>query len=272
MTRADVATTSGRATLGGLAAAPVAWTILCSFKTDLLSGTPVSWRIGWGLANYRDLRKDAIGAALANSLAIGAAAALLATFLGFAACVALLCGKRTQTLLLLSIPGGRLVPAMVFVLPQFFALQVLGLTETRTGLAILHAFAALPLTVVLLAPAVLRLHRQYGEPAALEGAPAGVYILRILLPALRPVLSLSFVLAFLASWTDFLYAGLVVVGQGVRTVPVVIANLLTSYATLWGRMYAAVSVAIAGSVTFACLALLFWSLRDRQRGVRIRRL
>lgn len=267
-----MATACARAMLWGVAAAPVGWTVLCSFKTDLLGGTPVSWHTAWGLANYRNLEQDAIGAALANSLIIGAAAALLATFLGFAACVALLCGRRPQTLLLLSIPGGRLVPAMVFVLPQFFALQALGLTETRSGLAILHAFAALPLTVVLLAPAVLRLHRQYGEPVALEGASAGAYILRILLPELRPVLALSFVLAFLASWTDFLYAGLVVVGQGVRTVPVVIGNLLTSYATLWGRMYAAVSVAIAGSATFACFALLFWSLRGGRQRAGVRRL
>jgi ABC-type glycerol-3-phosphate transport system permease component len=72
--------------------------------------------------------------------------------------------------------------------------------------SIAHSTLALPLTVLLLYAALREVPRSLAEAAQLDGAGWGRIWLQIFLPLVRPVAFAAGVLAFAASWNEYLYA------------------------------------------------------------------
>jgi multiple sugar transport system permease protein len=113
---------------------------------------------------------------------------------------------------------------------------------------LVHSFSAMSLCLIFISPFLLRLHSTYFDQVQIDGASSYVYLRRILLPQLRGPVLFAFTAAFMLSWSDFLFAGVFVVSEHTRTLPVLISSFLTSYGTAWGPMYAAICTALSGAV------------------------
>lgn len=145
-------------------------------------------------------------------------------------------------------------PAIVTVGPLFLVIRAMGLRDTWWALVVSHTTFALPLTIWVLANFLRELPEDLYRAARVDGCSPWQAFTRILLPLCRPGLTAAAILAFLYSWTEFLYALTFTATEASRTVPVAIVLFPGLHDIRWGEI-AAASVLVTLPVVI--LILLF---------------
>ena len=120
----------------------------------------------------------------------------------------------------------RMFPPVVVVIPLFIIIQKINLLDTRSGLILLHTFFSLPIGVWLLKDFFAEIPKEVEEAAIVDGCSHLGVLLRITLPLAVPGLVAVYILCFILSWGEFLYAVTITYSQG-RTLPVMIAGALS---------------------------------------------
>jgi multiple sugar transport system permease protein len=82
------------------------------------------------------------------------------------------------------------------------------------------------------------------EAARMDGAPIPVILRRILVPLILPGVAAVGVFAFISSWTEYLFASVLILSDANRTVPVGFAGIIGQYQIDWGLLLAGASLAI----------------------------
>jgi multiple sugar transport system permease protein len=78
----------------------------------------------------------------------------------------------------------------------------------------------------------------------MDGAPIPVILRRILVPLILPGVAAVGVFAFISSWTEYLFASVLILSDANRTVPVGFAGIIGQYQIDWGLLLAGASLAI----------------------------
>lgn len=154
------------------------------------------------------------------STEIAGAVALLACLIGWPAARALglyrFRGRRAVQMLLLA-------PIIVPTMAAAMGLQVLfiriGLAGTPTGVVMVQLIPALPYAITILAAAFANFDIDYESQARTLGAGPLRRLWSVTLPQLKGPLTAAALFAFLISWSDYILALLVGVGQ-VQTLPI----------------------------------------------------
>lgn len=235
---------------------PIVWQVVTSLKPDAeLLSLPPLLPSRPTLAHYQALfDEQAFVRVLVNSIGIAllttAAAVTLGTLAGFAlACLPI----RGKPLVLGLVLGCSMFPAIVTVGPLFIGIRALGLRDTWAAVIISHTTFALPLTIWVVTNFMRELPEDLYRAARVDGCTPWQALTHILLPLSRPGLTAAAVLAFLFSWTEFLYALTFTATDASRTVPVAIALFPGLHEIRWGEM-AAASMLITVPVILLVLA------------------
>ena len=247
--------------LAVLWAVPLLWPVVCSFHSTLIGGFPEQLGKDLTLVHYRNLPVGLLTRSVMNSGLAAMLCSLVGTSLSVAVCFGLLCRRYPSVGLFLSVASGRTIPAVLILLPQVLLVRRLGFPESLTLLGLLQSFAGFSTGVFFLAPFAVRLFRDHRDLAQVDGASSWQFFFWVFLPEIRAPLRMVACIAFLSSWTDFLYAGLFAVSDDKLTVPVFISRYLTSYGTAWGSVYASLVF-----TTACCVLILFGSMRAFERG------
>ena len=140
------------------------------------------------------------------------------------------------------------IPGVVPGLPQVAVLsgmyelvRFLGLYDHLGALWMANLVITLPFTVWVLVTFMRQLPRELEEAAAMDGVGVFTLIFRVFVPLLWPALAATGLLAFIASWNEFLFALTFTLSPGQRTVPVAIALLsgASGFELPWGAIMAA---------------------------------
>jgi len=216
-------------------AAPVVLTVFCAavlvpFLSLLLAsvqpaGTPLTGlalpRHGIHLENFAHAWSRAgFGPLLRSSaviaLAVVPAAVLCATLAGYAlATMDVPGGGKLYTYLLL----GLSIPTEVTVIPLYYDLRALGLTNTVPGLALAEIAAFMPFGVFWMRAHFATMPRSLIEAARLDGASSWTTLWRVLMPSSRPAVTTLGVLYFVWSWNQFLLPLILIQDPSRRTAP-----------------------------------------------------
>jgi len=223
-------------------AAPFFWQVLTSLKpeADLLRLPPL-FPESLTLAHYRVVfQQSPLPRALMNSLAIALATTALVVALALPAAYALarlpVPGRRA---LLLAIVGSTAFPQIATVSPLYLMLRAAGLRDTWTALVLAHVSLALPLAIWLLAGFIREIPRALEEAAAVDGAGRLALLRWVIGPLVAPGAASAALLAFLASWNEFLFAYTFTATEASRTVPVALALFPGVFEVPWGDIAAA---------------------------------
>jgi len=173
------------------------------------AGTPVvglawperwSWdnyEQAWSVANFSDLVRHSL------TIAVGVVPAtlVLATLAGYALGTARLPGSNAVAAFFVA---GLTIPVELIVVPLYFDLRSLGLTNSYVGVVLVEIALFMPFSVFW-----MRTHFQSTPPslveaARIDGASPATILLRILLPLARPSLMTLGLLVFMWSWNQFL--------------------------------------------------------------------
>ena len=157
---------------------------------------------------------------------------------------------KFKNLFIISIISTRMMPLVSISIPIYFVLSRLNLLDTYMGLILVHSCINLPLAVLLMKSFYDDIPREIDENAFLDGASKFVILHKLILPLSLGGLSVTFILSFIFSWTEFICA--VMLSQmKIKTLPV--------YASLYKTLpsWDAMSVIISISLVPLFVLLLF---------------
>src|SRR4030095_13363303 len=204
-------------------AIPFFWQLLTSFKPEAeLLHVPPLLPSRLTLAHYRVvIEQSLMPRALGNSLGIATLTTVVSLVAGVPAAYAVarlpIPGKR---FLLLAIVASTAFPQIATVSPLYLLMRALDLRDTWTGLVLVHASFALPLTIWLLAGFIREIPIEAEEAGAVDGAALPGLFRWVVIPLLAPGLAATALLTFLFSWNEFLFAYTFTVSEARRTHPV----------------------------------------------------
>jgi multiple sugar transport system permease protein len=192
-----------------------------------------------------------LGRATLNSLLVCAItvplAVLVAALAGFA--LAQLPPRLARPLLAASFVA-MMVPLTALLVPRFALFRSLGLVDTWAPLVAPALIGVSPFYVLIYYAAFRRIQRELGDAARLEGLSPWQWWRRVAMPLVRPVTAAVAVLAFVATWSDFLNPLVFLFERDLHTVPLALRSLSrldpTNYPLLLaGAVLATVPVVVA---------------------------
>ncbi len=124
---------------------------------------------------------------------------------------------------------GLMIPAEAVVIPLFFDLRAIGLTDTYAAIALPQIAQSVAFGTFWLRSQFRSMPRDLIEAAALDGASPLQTLTRILVPASRPAIVTLIVLVFMWTWNEFLIALVMTPSGHPRTAPLGLANFQGQY-------------------------------------------
>lgn len=140
-------------------------------------------------------------------------------------------------------------PTIVVLVPIYGLFARVGLVDTRTALVIVNVAFALPFSIWMMRSFLASVPKEIEEAAIIDGAPARVILLRIMAPLIAPGIASVGIFTFIASWTEYLFASVLIVSDAKRTIPVGFAGIIGQYQIDWGLLLAGATAATIPVVT-----------------------
>jgi len=211
---------------------------------------------GFYLSNFVEAwTVGGFGRSLGNSIVV--AVIVVGLSLGLAIPAAYAFGTmrfRGSTVLFYLFLLGLMIPAEATIIPLFFDLRTLGLTDTYLAIAMPQVAQSVAFGTFWLRAQFRSMPVSLLEAAALDGAGPLQALTRILAPASRPAIITMLVLVFMWTWNEFLIALIMAPGGNLRTAPLGLANFQGQYTSETALLAAgAVIVALPTVILFLFL-------------------
>lgn len=133
-------------------------------------------------------------------------------------------------------------PGVLLLVPLYDMMSELGLVDELLALIIVDVTLAAPFAVWMLQAFFRTIPQELEEAAALDGATRLGIIVRILLPLAAPGVASIATFAFISSWTEYIFASILILSESNRTLPVGLAGIIGQYQVDWGLLLAGATV------------------------------
>jgi arabinogalactan oligomer / maltooligosaccharide transport system permease protein len=193
------------------------------------------------------------------SLATAAVGCLLALPAGYALARFDFVGKKSGTAVMLAT---QMFPAVASAIPLYVLLNALHLLDTRTGLVVCYASTSVPFAIFQLRGAFETIPKDLEEAAMIDGATRFGAFVRVVLPAARPAIAVTFLFAFMSAWNEFILAATILGREEAFTLPVVLSRYVGEHDADWGRFAAGAIV-----VSVPVMALFYVTQRHLVGGL-----
>jgi multiple sugar transport system permease protein len=228
---------------------PVYWIVVTSFKpeSDSLSWPPRFIPKVVTLDNYRvAFEFKSVFWYMKNSLIISTGSVLVSLVLGCMASWSLAklrWGAKAKKNLLLWIMGLRVMPPIAVAIPIYLIFIHLKLIDSYAGMILAYIFFNLPFVIWLSYGYFKEMPTEIVEAASIDGCGYTRLMARIVVPLTAPGLITVFLLTFMTSWNEFLFA-VKLSAFKVRTLPVLISGFIIDRGLLWGQVCAVATITV----------------------------
>jgi raffinose/stachyose/melibiose transport system permease protein len=240
--------------------APFLLLVLNAFKTstDYSTQGPLAWPTTITLDAFsRYLALVDFPVALANSVVISTLVAFLGTGLALVSSYAIGIGRvRGGGGILAVLLLATMLPHEALIYPLFYGAQATGTLNTVWSVVIIFTVLQAAFGTYLLSSVMSTVPRELLEAAAIDGATRWQILWRIILPVLRPTLSVLVVFFFIWTWNEFYIPLVLLSDQSAQTVPIALA-------TLRGQHSIDITVLNAGSLLSLLPTLVFFLIFQR---------
>lgn len=187
-----------------------------SFTRSMLLLQPDGWSLRW----YREVAESAQWRlALKNSVTIAIIVTPVATALGTAAALGLRhLGGSARTLVAAVLGAPLIIPVIIVATGTYLFFTPLGLTQSLTGIVIVHVVLAAPFVVVTVSGTLTTFDAQLSRAAATLGASPLRAFARVTLPLIAPGVISGALFAFVTSFDEAVVT-LFLASYDQRTVP-----------------------------------------------------
>ena len=148
----------------------------------------------------------------------------------------------------------QMFPATMLLLPFFILLSYLGLINSYIGLIIIYSSTALPFCIWQMKGYYDTIPPSLEESARIDGCSRFQAFYKIILPLSSPALVITALFSFMASWSEYVVAAIILQDPKLYTLPLGLKTFQASLSTQWG-LYAAGAVVVSIPVTILFISL-----------------
>jgi multiple sugar transport system permease protein len=149
-------------------------------------------------------------------------------------------------------------PPLLLAIPLLSIFASIGLADSLLAVVAAHCTLTIPLGVWLLWGFFKVMPLDLEEAAMVDGCTRAGAFFRVVLPLSLPGIVTVAIFAFLLSWTDYIFAFVLVSSDSHKTLPVGLASILGTFDARWGELMAgATLIALPLLVLFTFLSRYF---------------
>ncbi len=149
---------------------------------------------------------------------------------------------------------GLLFPLAVAILPMYLQMRKVGLIDSYLGIILPQAAFNLAFHTMLTRSFFAQIPMDLEEAATIDGCGRLGFLMRMVIPLSKPIITTIGVLALVASWNQFLLPLLVLNDQKKYTLPLGVMQYQGQYSTDWSQVLAYLTLALIPAVVFYALA------------------
>lgn len=186
---------------------PILYLVSLSLRTndDVLNGSWLPSALYW--ENWpKVFQTIPLGGMLANSWVVAVGATLLTGLIAVPAAYYTARARKNGDRLRSALLASYCAPPIVAMLPLYFLLKSVHLTNNVLGLILVNGLANVPVAVWLLDGFVRRVPVEVEEAAWLDGLGTGRTLVRIMLPLVSPGLVAALLICLFLTYNEFLFA------------------------------------------------------------------
>lgn len=240
--------------LAALVLAPMWFVASSSFKLprEIIARFPSYVPKSFTLQHYAKLLQTSdFPVYFANSVAVAALSALITVILATLAGYAFFRLEfRGRDALYRAVMIAYAFPSIVILIPIYLMFAKVGLIDTRAALVLVNVTFALPFSIWMMRTFFASLPKELEEAASIDGAGLAATAWYILIPLLGPGLASIAIFAFVSSWTEYLFASVLILSDAKRTIPVGLSGIIGQYQIDWGLLLAGATLSVVPVVLF----------------------
>ncbi len=230
--------------------------VVSCFKTtaeiyDNRLGLPQSWAFdnfvnAWTRAN--------LGQNFINSLVVTGGAVVLTIVVSAMAAYPLSRYRLGWNAIMLGLfLSGIMLPIRLASVELFTLMRNLGLLDSLTGLILVYSAIRIPFAVFIFANFMRVLPAELDEAARMDGAGETRILFQIVLPMVKPSVSIVAIFTAIAVWNDFFFPLIFIFDDRYKTVPLAISVFVGQFRTDWGLVFASLAISMAPILIMYCL-------------------
>lgn len=151
----------------------------------------------------------------------------------------------------------QMFPATMLLLPLFILLIKVRAYDNYLGLIIAYSATALPFTIWQMKGFYDTIPVSLEEAAIIDGCSRAGVFWRIILPLAAPALVINALFSFMAAWSEYLVAAVIIQDQKLFTLPLGLKMFQSNMEVAWG-LYSAGAVVVSIPVVLLFLFLSRW--------------
>jgi raffinose/stachyose/melibiose transport system permease protein len=239
---------------------PVVYIVLGGFRTNSqITVSPAGLPNPWVFSNYVGvLKSSTFWDEFANSAIVGLVTTVGVVVLGVMVSFALARYEfKLKGAMYSLFAAGLMFPLVVAITPLYIIVKDLGLIDNLMGIIIPQIAFGLPTTVIILTPFLRAIPKDIEEAASIDGASRLGFFFRMAIPLSLPGVITVAILAFIASWNNYILPLYVLNSQANYTLPLGVQQFSSEYSQDTARVLAFTSLSMMP-------ALIFFSIFQRR--------
>lgn len=137
------------------------------------------------------------------------------------------------------------LPGFLYIVPDYFVMNKLGLVDTRWSLIIVYTAMQIPFNMLLLRTFLAGIPRELEEAAKIDGCNELNSLLKITLPIAKPMFLTIAILVFVNVWNEFLWSNTFITTESLKLVATRFVKFTGEYGSNMARIYTASVITIA---------------------------
>ena len=134
--------------------------------------------------------------------------------------------------------GRNMFPLIVFLIPLFSLMRILGWINTYTGLIVAYMTFTLPLAIWLLKGFFDGIPTEFEKAGRIDGCTRFGAFMRLIVPLTASGMTAAGVNTFIQAWNEYGFARQLTESASMRTIPVGLAYFFTENTSDWGGLMA----------------------------------
>ena len=224
---------------------PVFIMIMSSFKTNLEIFTePLSLPKSFSLDNYKEVWNvvnfsDYVWNSIFVSFATVFIVLLVASMAGF---YLSRYKFKWNPYILFFFMIGLMLPMRLAIIPLYITMLNLGLLNTPFSLIFVYVAGGIPFAVFIFYGFFRTVPHALEESARLDGCNDFQVYYKIVLPLMRPAISIVAIVNLVNVWNDFFYPLIFIRSEELKTIPLGMLTLFGEYDTQWNLLFAGLTI------------------------------
>jgi len=237
----------------GVSLAPVVYVVLGGFRTNSqITVSPAGLPHPWVFSNYTGILKSStFWGEFKNSVIVATVTTVGVVVLGVMVSFALARYEfKLKGAMYALFASGLMFPLVVAITPLFIIVKDLHLIDSLTGIIIPQIAFGLPTTVIILTPFLRAIPKEIEEAAAIDGSSRLGFFFRMAIPLALPGVVTVGILAFVASWNNYILPLYMLNSASHYTLPLGVQQFSSQYSSDTARVLAFTSMSMMPALMF----------------------